>query len=142
MLSVQDPPTDTHGAQVPPEQLKLSLQHSRSAVQEPPIERHEAQVPLSQLPLQHCVSFLQRLPLRLQPRGSGGSAAASPMPRDASVLPTSAAPINLSALRRDISPLASPLVSASKDLSRFSGHRLPPPTRAGLVSPAVLRNVA
>src|SRR5215217_1359112 len=117
MSAVQDPPTDTHGAQVPPEQLKLSLQHSRSAVQEPPIERHEAQVPLSQLPLQHCVSFLQRLPLRLQPIGS---AAASPMPRDASVLPTSAAPINLSALRRDISPLASPLVSASKDLSLVS----------------------
>jgi hypothetical protein len=117
MSSVQDPPTDTHGAQVPLSQLKLSEQHSRSAVQEPPIERHEAQVPLSQLPLQHCVSFLQRLPLRLQPRGS---AAASPMPRDASVLPTSAAPINLSALRRDISPLASPLVSASKDLSLVS----------------------
>src|SRR5215216_3506521 len=114
MSAVQDPPTDTHGAQVPPEQLKLSEQHSRSAVQEPPIERHEAQVPPEQVPLQHCVSLLHAFPLRLQP---GRSAAASPMPSDASPPPARAAPINSSALPRERVPLASPLASSSKMLS-------------------------
>ena len=72
-----------------------------------------AQVPLSsQLPLQHCVPFLHAFPLRLQPIGS---APASPMPTDARAPPTKAAPINLSALPREMPPLASPLASSSKE---------------------------
>jgi hypothetical protein len=71
-----------------------------------------AQVPLTHLRLQHCSSFLHFFPSRLQP---GGSAAASPMPSDASAPPTTAAPINLSALRRESVPLASPLASSSKE---------------------------
>jgi hypothetical protein len=79
---------------------------------------HAAHVPLTQLRLQHSLSFVQCFPLRLQPVGS---AAASPMPSDASVLPTRAAPINLSALPREMLPLASPVASASKDRSLASG---------------------
>jgi hypothetical protein len=60
--------------------------------------------------------------------------------RDVSVPPTRAAPISLSALARERVPLASPQASSSKELSRFSGHRLPPPTMSGLVGPAVLTN--
>jgi hypothetical protein len=71
-----------------------------------------AQMPLTQLLLQHCSSFLHVFPLRLQP---GGSAAASPMPTDASAPPTRAAPINLSALPRESVPLASPLATSSKE---------------------------
>jgi hypothetical protein len=58
------------------------------------------------------VFLLQFFPLRLQP---GGSAPASRMPSDASVPPTRAAPINLSALPRESVPLASPLASSSKE---------------------------
>jgi hypothetical protein len=76
------------------------------------------QLPLEQLPLQHCSFLVQFLPLRLQP---GGSAEASPMPSDPSVLPMMAAPINLSALRREMLPLASPLARSSKDRSLASG---------------------
>src|SRR5215212_5101803 len=88
-LPVQDAPFDRHAAHLPLSQMPL--QHFLSAVQEPLFDTHAAaQVPLEQLPLQHCSSFLHRFPLRLQP---GGSAAASPMPTDASVPPTTAAPI-------------------------------------------------
>jgi len=76
------------------------------------------QVPLTQFRLQHCVSLVQCLPLRLQP---GGSAAASPpMPSDASVPPTRAAPINLRALARVMVPSASPLARSSKKLSSLA----------------------
>ena len=65
------------------------------------------QVPLRQLPLQHCGPLLQCFPLRLQPEGA-------------------AAPINLSALPREMLPLASPLASSSKELSLASGDILAP----------------
>ena len=94
-----------------------------------PSGQAEAHLPLAQLPLQHCGPLVQFFPMRLQP---GGSAAASPMPRDASVPPTRAAPINLSALRLESSPLASPLVSSSKERSLASGDiGYPFPLRAG-----------
>src|SRR5215216_6231724 len=67
MSEVQDPPTDTHGAQVPLEQLKLSEQHSRSPVQEPPIERHEPQMLLLQKPPQQSVSPEQAPPSDTHP---------------------------------------------------------------------------
>jgi hypothetical protein len=70
-----------------------------------------------QLPLQHCAFFLHFFPLGLHRL----SAAASPMPSDASVPPTRAAPINLSALPRESVPLASPLASSSKERSLASG---------------------
>jgi hypothetical protein len=70
-------------------------------------DEQAAPVPLlEQFPLQHCLAFLHAFPARLQP---GGSAAASTIPRDASVPPTRAAPINLCALPREMLPLASPL---------------------------------
>jgi hypothetical protein len=69
-----------------------------------------AHLPPSQLPLQHCAFFLHFFPVGLH----SSSAAATP-PSDASVPPTRAAPINLSALRREMEPLASPLVSSSKE---------------------------
>ena len=99
---------DGHGsahtplAQRPLQQSVLPLQ---GALIDPHVGGASAQVPPSQLPLQHCVSFLHRFPLRLQ-----SSAEASPMPTDASVPPTRAAPINLRALPREMLPLASPLV--------------------------------
>src|SRR5215208_2336586 len=43
------------------------------------------------------------------------AAATPPRPSDASVPPTRAAPINLIALPREMLPLASPLVSSSKE---------------------------
>jgi hypothetical protein len=76
------------------------------------------QVPPEQLPLQHCVPFLHAFPLRLHP---GGSAEASRMPTDASAPPTRAAPINLSALPREMLPLASPIASSSKECSLACG---------------------
>ena len=77
------------------------------------------QLPLSQTRLpQHWLSLVQCLPLRLHP---GGSAPASPMPSDPSAPPTMAAPINLSALRREMLPLASPLANSSKKRSLASG---------------------
>ena len=83
----------------------------------------------SQLPLQHCLSFLHFFPVGLQ----RSSAAASPMPNDPSVPPRRAAPINLSALPRERVPLASPLVSSSKErlvASWLTGA--PIPQRGGL----------
>jgi hypothetical protein len=78
------------------------------------------QVPLGQTRLpQHCVSLVQCFPMRLQP---GGSAPASPMPSDPSVPPTTAAPISLSALPREMLPLASPLARSSKERSLASGE--------------------
>jgi hypothetical protein len=74
---------------------------------------------LEQLPLQHCLSLLHGLPLCVQP--GGAAAATPPKPRDASVPPRRAAPINLIALRRETSPLASPLASSSKERSLASG---------------------
>jgi hypothetical protein len=74
-------------------------------------------VPLVQLPLQHCVSLVQVLPLRLHP---GGSADASPMPTDPSAPPTRAAPINLRALPRVREPSASPLARSSKKPSSLA----------------------
>src|SRR5215212_12152667 len=81
---------------------------------------HAPQVPLTQLPLQHWLLLLHFFPLRLQSSfspwsSSSWAAATPPMPRDASVPPTRAAPINLSALRRETLPLASPLASSSKE---------------------------
>ncbi len=97
-------------AQIPLQQ-RLSLRHADPVGRHP---RPPTQVPLlEQSPLQHCVSLLQCLPLRLQP---GGSAVATPpTPSDASVPPTRAAPINLRALRRDTPPLARALASSSKE---------------------------
>jgi hypothetical protein len=91
----------------------------------------------SHLPLQHCVFFLHTFPVGLH-----RSAPASRMPRDASVPPTRAAPINLSALPREMLPLASPLASSSKELASLSSLVIgyPFPRRAGLLSPAVLYN--
>jgi hypothetical protein len=78
------------------------------------------QVPrLEQLPLQHCLSLLQSLPLGVQPGGS--AAAIPPKPSDPSVPPRRAAPISLSALRRERLPLASSLASSSKERSLASG---------------------
>src|SRR5918994_7411469 len=81
-----------------------------------------AQWPSVQVPLQHCSSSLHRFPAPFHP---GGSAAASPMPSDASVPPTRAAPISLSALPREMLPLASPLVSSSKECSLATGDIAP-----------------
>src|SRR5215217_7401156 len=75
-------------------------------------------VPLTQTRLpQHWSFRVQCLPARLQP---GGSAPASPMPSDASVPPTRAAPINLRALPRVMLPSASPLASSSKKPSSLA----------------------
>lgn len=75
------------------------------------------QLPLEQLPLQHCSFLVHVLPLRLQP---GGAADASPMPRDPSAPPTTAAPINLSALPRVREPSVSPLARSSKKPSSLA----------------------
>jgi hypothetical protein len=120
-----------------PNWLQKPLQHSLLLLQALLYVLH-AQVPPSQLRLQHTLSFVHTFPVRLQP---GGSAAASPMPSDASVLPTRAAPINLSALPREMLPLASPVARASKERSLASGDIGSPfPKGAGLVSPAALYN--
>jgi hypothetical protein len=88
------------------------LQHSLSSVQRSQISlQGAAHLPSAQVPLQHCVPLVQCFPSRLQPLGS---AAASPMPSDASVPPTRAAPISLSALPREMLPLARPVASSSK----------------------------
>jgi hypothetical protein len=111
--------------QWPLQQRKFWLHCSPSGrPQSPP--RPPTQVPLlEQSPLQHCVSLLQCLPLRLQP---GRSAAASPMPAtDASVPPRRAAPNNLRALRRDTLPLASALArSVEGAVGNFLTHLLTP----------------
>src|SRR5215212_4906095 len=76
------------------------------------------QVPLTQTRLpQHWSVLVQCLPSRLHP---GGSPAASPMPSDASVPPTRAAPINLRALPRVRVPSASPLANSSKKPSSLA----------------------
>jgi hypothetical protein len=87
------------------------LQHWSLALQVSPFDVHAAHLPPSQLPLQHWLFLVQCFPLRLQP---GGSAAATP-PSDASVPPRRAAPISLSALPREMLPLASALASSSKE---------------------------
>lgn len=74
-------------------------------------------MPPTQAPLQQCLSFLHFFPLGLQ----RSSAEASPMPSDPSVPPTRAAPISLSALPREMLPLASPIASSSKERSVVSG---------------------
>jgi hypothetical protein len=100
------------------------------------------QVPLEQLPLQHCLPFVQVLPLRLQPGGEpGGAAVASPMPSDASVLPTRTAPISLNTLPRVTLPSASPLASSSQELalsSWFIGYT-PLPLKGGTPQPRLVR---
>jgi hypothetical protein len=106
------PQTCALGQHVPLTQVAPVWQHS--VPQGVVSDGQAAHLPPSQLPLQHCVSLLQFFPSRLQP---GGAAAASPMPSDASVPPTRAAPINLSALPRERVPLASPIASSSKELS-------------------------
>jgi hypothetical protein len=123
-------PTLPDAQQKPLEQLPL--QHSPLLPQESPFGRHPrpppTQVPpLEQLPLQHWLSLLQCLPWRLQPGGS--AAAIPPMPTDASVPPTRAAPINLSALPREMLPLASPLASSSKVRLEVSWLTCAPSTR-------------
>jgi hypothetical protein len=90
------------------------------------------QLPLEQFPLQHCSLRVQFLPLRLHP---GGSADASPMPSDPSVLPTTAAPINLRALPRVMEPSASPLARSSKKLPSLASAA-PSHNVAGFLSPA------
>ena len=94
--------------QMPLEQL--ALQHSLEKKQESPFGLHAgAHLPLllSQLPLAHWWLWLH-----LAPAGLGLAQAMPGM--EASVPPTRAAPINLSALRREMLPLASALVSSSK----------------------------
>src|SRR5215218_829189 len=71
-------------------------------------------VPLEQVPLQHWLSLLHFFPLGLQRSAASASA---PMPSDPSVPPTTAAPINLSALPRVREPSASPLARSSKKRS-------------------------
>ena len=68
-----------------------------------------------QFPLAHWLFCLHFLPLGLR------GALAEAMPgMEASVPPTRAAPINLSALPRETVPLAIPLARASKELSLVS----------------------
>jgi hypothetical protein len=63
------------------------------------------------------------------------------MPSDASAPPTTAAPINLSALPREMLPLASPLVSSSKERSLACGDIGSPSPKGGTRgSPAVSIN--
>jgi hypothetical protein len=99
---------DSH-SRVPPPCARQLLMHSVHGSLGSP----RTQVPLlEQLKLQHCVFLLQCLPLRLQP---GGSAPATPpTPSNPSVPPTRAAPINLSALPREMLPLARALAISSK----------------------------
>jgi hypothetical protein len=90
---------------------QVPIQQSREALQAPPSDTHAAaQVPLEeQLPLAHWWLWLH-----LAPSGLLGLAQAMPG-MEASAPPTRAAPINLSALLRERVPLASPLVSSSKE---------------------------
>ena len=75
---------------------------------------------MAQVPLQQAASVLHGFPYSLQ---AEGAAAAPPTPpREASAPPTRAAPINLSALPRETSPLASPLARASKERSLGSSN--------------------
>jgi hypothetical protein len=118
--------------QVAPEPLALAKQRPPAGPQGVP-GVHDAQVPclevplLTQLPLQHCASFLHFFPVGLQ-----RSAAATP-PSDPSAPPTRAAPINLSALRRVMLPLASALASSSKERLVVCWLTCAPiPQRAGL----------
>jgi hypothetical protein len=120
--------------------LQFPLQHSLPPAQDPPLDvQPAAHLLLSHLPLQHCLSFLHFFPSGLH----RSSAAASPTPRDASVPPTRAAPINLSALRREMLPLATSLASASKacPLASSLTETLLSPRGGGLIRPAVLNNV-
>src|SRR5215211_1065349 len=88
-----------------------------------PAAAAQVRLVLSPFSLQHWVFLVQCLPLRLQ---QGGSADASPMPSDPSVPPTTAAPINLSALPRVMEPSASPLARSSKKPSSLAiGSPLP-----------------
>jgi hypothetical protein len=112
---------------------QLPLQHSLALAQVTPFS-WQAQVPLlevpllEQMPLQHCLSFLHFFPSGLH----RSSAPASPIPSDASVPPTRAAPISLSALPREMLPLASPLASSSKERLVVSWLTASPfPRRAG-----------
>ena len=112
------PQTRTSGQHVPSTQVVSPLLQQATLVPVPQGVLSAGQAPhlpllSSQLSLQHCLSFLHFFPVGLQ----RSSAAASPMPNDPSVPPRRAAPINLSALPRERVPLASPLVSSSKELS-------------------------
>jgi hypothetical protein len=98
------------------------------------------QVPLEQFPLQHWVFLVHVFPLRLHPGGSADASA--PMPSDPSVPPTTAAPINLSALPRVREPSASPLARSSKNPSSSLAIGCPLLEMTGPVGPAELRNVA
>ena len=66
--------------------------------------------PPAQFSLAHWLLLLHFLPL-----GLGGGAAQAMPGMEASVPPTRAAPINLSAWPLETSPLASPLASSSKE---------------------------
>src|SRR5919107_678496 len=90
--------------------------------------RQQVRLLAPQVPLQHWWFFLHFFPVGLH----SSSAAATP-PSDPSVPPTRAAPINLSALPREMLPLASPLVSSSKECPLASGDISSLlPQRAGL----------
>jgi hypothetical protein len=91
----------------------------------------------TQCPLARWLARLHFLPL-------GFRCLAQAMPgMEASALPTSAPPINLTTLRRERVPLARPLASSSKERSPASGDIGYPFTKGpGLVSPAVLTNEA
>jgi hypothetical protein len=129
---VQEALDSRHGPQEPViVVLQMPLQHALSAEQllEVLFDRH-AHVPLEQIPLQHCWLLPHRCPVGLH---FGAAAASPPMPRDASVLPTRAAPINLSALPLETSPLASPLARASKERSLISSLICPIPFYRGTI---------
>jgi len=90
-----------------------------------------AHLPPEQLPLQHCLFFLHFFTASLH----SSSAAATP-PSDPSAPSTRAAPISLSALPREMLPLASPLASSSKERSLASGEIGRLLERTGPVGPA------
>jgi hypothetical protein len=74
------------------------------------------QVP-RQMPLQHWAFLLHFFPVGLH---SLSASATPPTPNEVSVPPTTAAPINRSALPRVMEPSASPIASSSKNLSSLA----------------------
>jgi hypothetical protein len=97
----------------------------------------QAHLPSVHVPLQHWWFFLHFLL-----RGLHSSSAAATPPSDASVPPTRAAPINLSALPRESVPLESPTASSSKELAPLSSLVIgyPFPQRRNSSAPPKLAN--